>query len=160
MRIVEDNHPLEGAGLCFICETAIARDHQSVLDTGYTFDPPFQTQLTGQKYICQPCAETIAYSIGYVSTADVANAKHAINTIKAQIQEVADSVSGLASALVQEAGSLRDLPVFDLPEQVDLKLPGRPEGSPEPADDKVVPEAVTEKETEESVGKEESVPSG
>ena len=138
LHIVDRSHQLEGAGLCFICEGAIAREKQAVVDTGHNFDPPYQTQLTGQKYICQPCAESIAYTIGYVSTRDVANAKHAINTIKAQIQEVADSVSGLASALVQEAGSLRDLPVFDLPDQAPVE-----------------PEAVTEKETEESVGKQE-----
>ena len=107
MRIVDPGERLHGAGLCFLCEEYIniAEAGNLAIDTARDFDPPFQTPLAGQKYICGSCARGLAHIIGWVKpeeadalreraiTAEEKNAAilHNIETLK--LNTATDAVS-------------------------------------------------------------------
>lgn len=150
MILVEPNHQLEGAGLCFICETSIPREKMAVVDTNYNYDPPFHSNLVGRKYVCQGCAETIGYTVGMVKAQDVANVKSVLDTTKAKLQTFKDGVMGLVDSLNSEAALVLDLPVLDLPDIVSevepVVKPVKPEAKPKVAKTK----AVTETKENES----------
>lgn len=116
MHLVEPNHALEGFGLCFICNGAIDRDHQLVVDTNYEFDPPYPDPLVGRKYICQQCGETIGHTLGMVTHQNVSDIQTALANTKAALQEYTDTIKVLAGSLEGEASKVLDLPVLDLPD--------------------------------------------
>lgn len=103
MRLVDPDQRLHGAGMCFLCETAIEHPGRPVVNTNMEFDPPFQTPLAGEKYVCGGCSDTIAKTLGYIDPEQAATLAEAAVFAELrfrQLQELAASLNGSLPAIV------------------------------------------------------------
>lgn len=96
MEIVNPDHRLHGAGMCFLCEKAIDHPKEKAIRTGHEYDPMFQSPLVGDKYVCQSCAETLALTLGWATpeVVELAKADAAFNELRfRQLVELAGQIA-------------------------------------------------------------------
>jgi hypothetical protein len=114
MHLVEDNHPMEGGGLCFLCEGYIDRDHYKVVDTGKLYDPPFHSPLVGRKYVCQGCGETIGKLLGMVPNDEVVAASAALKTAQTQMNDMKRAINAFGKEFSGNLDAFTRLPVIEV----------------------------------------------
>ncbi len=97
MRIVGTDERLQGFGICFLCQDyiSIGEGQNIAINTGYEFDPDFQSPLVGDKYCCGSCARALADTMGWVSPDAVKELKQRALSAEQRLQVVTDSVKSL-----------------------------------------------------------------
>lgn len=103
MRIVSADERLGGFGVCFLCEQyiSIVEGQNIAIDTGYEFDPDFQTNLAGDKYCCGSCARTLASTLDWVSPESVEALKVRTKLAEENLNGLLESVKSLKLAAVR-----------------------------------------------------------
>lgn len=113
MRVIGEQERLPNPERCFICETHPQREAGVLLvDTGVNFDPPAHNPLRGRKLLCSRCVEEAAGLLGFRSSAEVDDARTALNQARDALKPIQAVVQSLAVDIDQRVDKLFNLPAI------------------------------------------------
>ncbi len=111
MRVIGESEQLPAPQRCFICETHPQREYGVLLvDTGFNFDPPAPTPITGRKIVCSRCVQELANLLGYRDSDQVDEAKTALEDARRFLQPLQSTVQSLAFEIGERVDKLFNLP--------------------------------------------------
>jgi hypothetical protein len=114
MRVVPEQEQLVPPFLCFICETSPQREAGIlVVDTGWNFDPPAANPLKGRKLVCERCVAQMANLLGFRSSAEVDDAKTALEDARRFLQPLQGQVASLAQDISNRMDHIYNLPAIN-----------------------------------------------
>lgn len=97
MQRYEDRSTMQDPGVCFICEQTPS-DGVGYVDTDSNFAPGFPSSLSGRKYVCDGCVNSIANASGYFATKSVEEANRVADEATARYNAVLSHVETAAKA--------------------------------------------------------------
>jgi hypothetical protein len=80
------HNELLAPGICILCE--MANEGETFYDTGRNFDPGIGTYLSGRKYVCSGCFNTIAAEWGYEASNQQEEAQLVIERVQAELKDL------------------------------------------------------------------------